>query len=59
MGRMLRRLMLLGLLVAAAMTALRRLGVLGGSECGPACDCSMGADSCDCGHATCLAPAEA
>lgn len=55
--RFLRRLMLLALLAGAATALLRRL--TSGGECGVACACSGGAQSCTCGHPTCLAPAEA
>lgn len=57
MGRLIRRLAMLAVLAAVATMMLRRFGILGGGECGPACDCSLGAESCTCGHATCLAPA--
>lgn len=55
--RFIRRLMFLALVVGAVTTILRRLR--SGGECGPACDCSNGASACTCGHATCLAPAQA
>ncbi len=55
--RFLRRLMLFAILAGVATTITRRL--LGNAECGAACECSAGTQSCTCGHATCLAPAEA
>jgi hypothetical protein len=55
--RFIRRLMFLALLAGAVTTVMRR--IRGGGECGPACDCSLGAGSCTCGHVTCLAPAQA
>jgi hypothetical protein len=55
--RLLRRLMLFAILAGVATAAMRRL--LGDEECGPSCECSGGSQSCSCGHATCLAPAEA
>ncbi|MEE8422421.1 MAG: hypothetical protein V3S31_06560 [Dehalococcoidia bacterium] len=55
--RFLRRLMFLALIAGAVTAAMRR--IRGAGECGPACDCSSGAAACTCGHATCLAPAEA
>ena len=55
--RFLRRLMLFGVMAAVATAVMRRL--VGGDECGPDCECTHGAQSCTCGHTTCLAPAEA
>ena len=55
--RFIRRLMLFAILAGVATAVMRRLQ--GGGECGPGCDCSQGAESCACGHGTCLAPSEA
>ena len=52
-----RRLMLFAILAGVATAVMRKLR--GGGECGPGCDCSQGAQSCACGHGTCLAPSEA
>lgn len=59
MRRLLGRLVIFAVVVGVAVKLLRSLGVMGGGECGPGCDCSMGATECRCGHRTCLAPATA
>ncbi|MBM3140458.1 MAG: hypothetical protein FJZ92_09730 [Chloroflexi bacterium] len=57
MRRFIRNVLLLGIAAGLAYQALRRLGIVGAGECGPNCQCSLGAEVCTCGHATCLVPA--
>ena len=57
MGGLLKRLVVLGVIVGLGLQVLKRLGLFTGGECGPNCDCSMGAEACTCGHPTCLTPA--
>lgn len=59
MMRLLRRLFFVAVIAGAVAAALRRFGILGKSECSPACSCSMGQQDCACGHTTCLSPAAA
>ena len=54
--RFLRRLMLFAVIAGIATALMRRLR---DGECGPACECSQGSQLCNCGHNTCLSPAEA
>lgn len=58
MRRFLRNVMLLGMFAGITYQALTRLGIVGGGECGPNCQCSLGAEVCTCGHSTCLVPAD-
>lgn len=55
--RLLLRLMLFVILTVVVTPIARKL--LGIDQCGDSCSCSDGAESCYCGHATCLAPSEA
>jgi hypothetical protein len=55
--RFIRNIMLFGILAGLVYQGLKRLGIIGGGECGPNCQCSLGAEVCTCGHATCLVPA--
>ena len=57
--RVVRRFVILAVLVGIVVKVLRTLGIVGGGECTPACECSQGALDCDCAHATCLAPSAA
>jgi len=57
MFRLLRRVALLAVVAGVAGTVAKRF--MHRDECTPSCDCSLGATSCNCGHATCLAPAVA
>lgn len=59
MGRFIRNIMLFGILAGVVYQGLKRLGIIGGGECGPNCQCSLGAEVCRCNHPTCLAPAAA
>ncbi len=57
--RLIRRLLFVAVIAGAIAAALRKFGILGKGECGPACACSMGQQECACGHPTCLSPATA
>jgi len=57
MRRLIRNVLMLGIVAGVAYQGLRRLGIIGGGECGPDCQCSLGAEVCTCGHQTCLVPA--
>lgn len=57
--KFLRRFVFLALIVGIVVKVLQRFGIVGGGECTPGCACSQGEMECDCGHATCLAPAVA
>jgi len=54
--RLLRRFFILAVIVGVVVKLLRSLGLVRGGECGPSCECSMGALTCTCSHTTCLAP---
>jgi hypothetical protein len=56
MLRFLRNLVVLGMVAGVTYQGLRRLGIVGAAECGPNCQCSLGAEICTCGHPTCLTP---
>ncbi|MDA0301536.1 MAG: hypothetical protein O2822_03340 [Chloroflexi bacterium] len=57
MGKALRRLAFVAIAAGMILGLLRRLGLLGLSECSASCPCSTGSTECHCGHKTCLAPA--
>lgn len=57
MRSFIRNIMVLGVIAGLTYQGLRRLGIVGGGECDPNCQCSLGAEVCTCGHATCLVPA--
>ena len=57
MRRFLRNVVVVGIFAGLTFQGLRRLGLVGRGECGPNCQCSLGAEVCTCGHATCLVPA--
>ena len=57
MGKALKRIAVVAMLLGAIFAVLRKLGLVGGEECTASCACSSGSTACHCGHKTCLAPA--
>ncbi len=57
MRGLMRGMVFVGIAVGLGLTLLRRTGLLNGGECSPGCGCSVGDQSCSCGHKTCLSPA--
>jgi len=57
MGKALRRLVFVAVIIGAVVGLLQRIGLLGAGECTAGCDCSRGSTACHCDHKTCLAPA--
>lgn len=55
--RLISRALFLAVLAGVAAALLQRMGMLGEMRCGASCQCTYGAQQCDCGHPTCLAPA--